>query len=153
MYDFFVAPLRCPACGAESPAGARTNMQTRLRDDADGSALTVGTRLSPGDVDPDNILDAAYQSIRRPAPGEPIRLLETWHCPACGRSDNWAVVEIDDGVIEKIEAVKLDRATLESAHFISDQCEILAAQISDVPARDLATGKVSCVDVLRARLP
>jgi hypothetical protein len=153
MYDWFVAALRCPACGAASPPTSATNMQTHLRDDADGSELAVGAELDPLDVRTDDILNSSYQLVSEPAPGEPIRLLEVWRCPTCGRGDNWALVTIDGTRITSIEAVVLDRTMLERAHFISDQCFILAAQLSEVPASDLASGAVSSVETLRAHLP
>jgi hypothetical protein len=91
--------------------------------------------------------------VSEPAPGEAIRLLEVWRCPTCGRGDNWALITITGTRITSIEAVVLDRAMLKRAHFISDQCFILAAQLSDVPAADLASGAVSSVETLRAHLP
>jgi len=152
MFDWFVAPLRCPACGAVSPPTSVTNMQTHLRDDANGSELAVDTELDTLDVRRDDILNSAYQLVSDPAPGEPIRLLEIWRCPSCGRGDNWAIITISGSRITEIEATTLDRATLEQAHFISDQCFVLAAELSGLPATDLSSGVVSCVEVLRQRL-
>lgn len=153
MFDWFVAPLRCPACGAVSPPTSVTNMQTHLRDDADGSELPMGTDLDPLDVRRDDILSSAYQLVSEPVPGEPIRLLEIWRCPSCGRADNWALVTISGSRITAIEAVILDRAMLERAHFISDECFVLAAELSHLPTADLASGEISSVEVLRQRLP
>lgn len=153
MYDWFVAALHCPACGSVSPPTSATNMQTHLRDDADGAELAVGAELDPLDVRTEGILRSSYQLVAAPAPGEPIRLLEVWRCPTCERDDNWALITIDGARIVSIDAVALDRATLERAHFISDQCFLLAAQLSDVPATGLASGAVSSVETLRAHLP
>jgi hypothetical protein len=149
MFDWFVAPLRCPVCGAVNPPNSPTNMVTHLRGDADGSALVVGTELDPLDVRTEDILNACYQLVSEPAPGEPIRLLEVWRCPTCGRADNWALITITGTRITSIEAVVLDRAMLERAHFISDQCFILAAQLADVPDVD----PVISVETLRRHLP
>ena len=153
MFDWFVAPLRCPKCGAVSPPTSVTNMQTHLRDDANGSELAVGACLDALDVRTSDILNSGYQLVSEPAPGEAIRLLEVWQCPSCGRGDNWALIIIGDNCITGIEAVTLDRAMLERAHFISEQCFVLAAQLSDVPVADLSAGSVSCVETLRERLP
>lgn len=156
MFDWFIAKLRCPECTEIGPATSATNMQTHLRDDADGSELGVGAPLDPLDIRPEDILGSGYQLVAQPEPGHPIHLLEGWECPACGRADNWAMIAIRDGEvpsIESIEAVTLDRVTLERAHFISDSCALLAARLSDVPVEDLMTGRVSCVEVLREHLP
>lgn len=153
MFDWFVSSLRCPACGAVSPPTSVTNMQTHLRDDADGSELAVGATFDPLDLRVGDILSSGYQLVSEPATGDPIRLLEVWRCPSCGNGDNWALITITGTRITAIEAVTLDRAMLERAHFISDQCFVLAAQLSEVPAVDLSSGKVSCVEVLRERLP
>lgn len=153
MFDWFVAPLRCPACGAVSPSSSVTNMVTHVRDDANGSELTVGSEIDALDLRTDDILSSSYQLVSSPAPGEPIRLLDMWRCSSCGRSDNWALVTISGTRIAEIEAVILDRAMLERANFISDQCFILAAQLSDIPATDLISGNASSVEVLRSHLP
>ena len=156
MFDWFVAKLRCPECGTISSATSATNMQTHLRDDADGSELGVNAHLDPLEVRPDDILSSGYQLVAQPEPGRAIRLLEVWGCPACRRSDNWAMITIRDApvaLIEAIEAVTLDRATLERAHFISDSWVLVAAQFTDAPPEDLFTGRVSCVEVLREHLP
>lgn len=152
MFDWFVASLRCPVCGTVSPPTSATNMQTHLRDNADGSELAVGSELEALDVRTPDILNSGYQLVEQPRPGEPSRLLESWRCPTCGH-DNWAVVTIDGTRITGIEAVTLDRATLQRAHFISEQCDILAAQLSGIPAAELSAGVVNSVDVLRERLP
>lgn len=153
MFDWFVASLQCPACGAVSSPTSATNMVTHVRDDANGSELSVGSELDALDLRTDDILSSSYQLVSAPAPGEPIRLLDMWRCPSCGRSDNWALVTISGNRITEIKAVILDRVMLERANFISDQCFILAAQLSDIPATDLISGNASSVDVLRRRLP
>ena len=59
------------------------------------------------------------------------------------------MVEISDRKIRSIEAVKLDRATLESANFISDlEADLLAQSLLEQPA----TG-ASSVEILRQHLP
>lgn len=55
--------------------------------------------------------------------------------------------------IESIEAVTLDKVTLKMAHFISESCFLVVAALTDIPEEDLATGRVSCVEVLREHLP
>ena len=154
--DWFVAGLRCPGCGTISPATSATSMQTHLRDHADSSELGVHARLDPRDVQADAILGSGYQLVARPEPGETFGLLEVWACPACGRTDNWAMIEICDALVPSIaaiEAVTLDRATLERAHFISDSCVFVVARLTDVPVEELMSGRASCVEVLREHLP
>ena len=59
-------------------------------------------------------------------------------------------MKIADRKIRSIEAVKLDRATLESANFISDvNADLLAEALrGEEPAAD-----ESSVEILRRRLP
>ena len=111
MFDWFVAPLQCPACGAVSPPTSATNMVTHLRDDANGSELAVGSTFDALDLRTDDILSSSYQLVSAPASGEPIRLLDTWRCPSCGRSDNWALVTINGTRITAIEATAPTRGS------------------------------------------
>jgi hypothetical protein len=60
------------------------------------------------------------------------------------------MMEIADRRIRSIEAVKLDRATLESANFISDTDADLLAEA--LRGKEPATG-ASSVEILRQRLP
>jgi hypothetical protein len=152
MYDYFVAALRCPSCGLTVPPDSSTNMQTHIRDDASGVELGVGFEFDPREVQPESIQSSGYQLIRLPAATEPILLLETWEHAACGRGDLWAVIAIEGVRITSIEAVTLDRPTFERAHYISDNCFVLAARLSGIAASDLLVGKSGCVDVLREHL-
>ena len=170
MYDWFISKLRCHSCVTTSPATSATNMQTHLRDDADGSELGVGAQLDPLDVRTGDILASGYQLVAQPEPGELIRLLEMWECPACNRSDNWAMITLRGASvpstatplqptesaptpsIESIDAVTLDLETLERAHFISDACEMFAARLAGLQLKDL-NDDVSCVELLREHLP
>ena len=150
MFDWFVASLCCSACGTVSPPTSVTNMQTHLRDDANGCELAVGAQLDPLDVRRDDVLNSGYLLVSDPAPGEPVRLLEIWECPSCGRSDNWALITIGGSEITGIEAVTLDRATLDSANFISEvHADLLAEALR---REEPATGE-SSVEILRQRLP
>jgi hypothetical protein len=146
MFDVFIAPLRCPGCGAAVP---EAEIQTYIRDgSADGSALGVGFEFDPVDLETENILDAGYLLVNPPAEGGPIRLLDVWICPHC-QTEQWAVVEIAGGKLRGIEAVQLDRAALESAHFISDvNAELLAQALGEE-----ADTEESSVEILRKRLP
>jgi hypothetical protein len=147
MFDVFVAPLRCPGCGTVVPDA---EIQTHIRDgSADGSALGVGFELDPFDLTTESILDAGYTLVNLPDANGPIRLLDVWICPQC-ETEQWAMVEIADRKIRSIEGVKLDRATLESANFISDvNADLLAEALR---GKEPATG-ASSVEILRQRLP
>lgn len=147
MFDTFIAELRCPRCGTVSPAGAG-NMQTHLLENGDN--LPVGFLFEPIDLKTEYVIDAGYLLIREPTVGGTIRLLDTWGCSGCV-SDQWAVVEIVDMRIERIEAVSMNRETLEAANFISDMnAEFLAARLSD-DALDL-DDRQDIVEILRERL-
>lgn len=146
-FDFFFAPLRCPRCGAPAPDA---EIQTHIRNGvADGSALGVGFELDAVDLEIDHLLRAGYALVKEPSPGSPIRLLDVWTCSRC-QTEEWAVVEIADGKIRSIEAVMLDCATLESAHFISElNADLLAEALQ---GEEPASG-ASSVEILRQRLP
>src|SRR5262245_38146603 len=149
MFDVFVAELRCPNCGRVIPITANTAMQTHLRDDADGAELRVGFEFNPHDLTTRSILGSGYALIAEPPPGGPIRLLDVWNCPECG-TEQWAMIAIENGRIARIEAVVLDRATLDAANFISETNAELAAE--RVAGREVAQGR-SSVEVLRQYLP
>jgi hypothetical protein len=147
MFDVFVAPLRCPGCATVVPDA---EIQTHIRDgSADGSALAVGFELDPFDLATDSILDTGYLLVSPPDAEGPIRLLDVWICPGC-ETEQWALVEIAGRKIRSIEAVKLDRATLESANFISSvNADLLAESLQGgQPATN-----ASSVEILRQRLP
>jgi len=150
MYDDFVAELRCPDCGRTSPVTANIAMQTRIRDDADGSMLGVGFVFEPHELTTKNILDSDHALIGEPPPGAPIRLLDVWICHECS-TDEWAMVTITDGKIARIEPVVLTRKTLEAANFISaTHAEIAAERFADASSAD---PDASSVEILRRHLP
>lgn len=112
MYDYFAADLRCPGCGTVSSATAYTNMQTHLRDDANGSVLAVGYELEAADLTTSSIVASGYSLITSPSVGGEICLLEVWTCQACV-VERWASVRIVNQRIARIEAVSMNRATFE----------------------------------------
>jgi hypothetical protein len=126
-------------------------MQTHMRDDASGIEIGVGFRLDPLEVRDQDIESSGYLPISRERADGRIRLLETWTCPNCHR-ENWGRVTIAGTEVIAIEGVTLDRATLAGAQFITESCYILAAQLSDIPADHLVTGKTNPVTVLLERL-
>jgi hypothetical protein len=146
-FDIFLAPLRCSNCGTAVPDA---EIQTHIRGGvADGSVLGVGFELDPVDLTTESLLDAGYALVSHPDADGPIRLLDVWICPQC-QTEQWALVEIANRKIRSIEAVNLDRATLESAHFISDVNADLQAEA--LQGEQLAPG-ASSVEILRQRLP
>jgi hypothetical protein len=151
MFDYFIAELRCPRCKNVSGPGANTNMQTHIRDDADGSTLEVGYEFDTSDLREENIISSGYLLLRSPAL-ELIRLLNVWMCRAC-RTDQWAIVEIVDRKLARIEAVSMSRAVLEESNFISEvNAELLAATLIDIPSRELSERKLDVVTILRQHL-
>jgi hypothetical protein len=146
-FDVFIAPLRCPGCGAVVTEG---EIQTRIRGGlADGSALTIGTRLDAVDLERQHLVGAGYALVNEPRAGRPIRLLDVWTCSQCG-TEHWAMIEIADGTIRSIEPVELNRKVLDSANYISDEnADLLAKELSD---QESPMGE-SSVESLRRRLP
>jgi hypothetical protein len=153
MYDYFNANLTCPRCGNASGPRAAINMQTHIRDDADGTTLDIGYEFDACDLEEASIVSSSYLMIRSPAPQKNIRLLNVWICPAC-RTDQWAMVEILERHIVGIEAVSLSRAVLERANFIAEvHAGMLASLLIDISWRDMREQRVDVVAVLRHQLP
>lgn len=120
MYDYFVAELRCPGCSTVNSTTTYINLQTHIRGSgADGSELTIGTSLAAVYLTTEHLVSAGYAVIARPTAANSLRLLDVWICPACN-TEQWAVIEIVSGRIERIEAVVMNRATFEAANFIDD---------------------------------
>ena len=152
MFDTFAAALHCPRCGNVSPATSVSSIQTHLRGDADGAELAVGYSFDPVDLETQNILGAGYALVAPPAASGTMRLLDMWICPAC-QSEQWAVVEIVEGRIERIEAVPMNHATLEAVNFISDvNADLLAEALTGVSQAELTQSNLSSVELLRRRL-
>lgn len=152
MFDNFVAELRCPNCGMVIPATANIGLQTHLRGDADGSELGVKYSFAPVDLTVDHILARGYALIVPPAVAGPIRLLDIWSCPAC-ETEQWAMIEIANGRIEKINGVQLTRTTLERANFISAvSADILAESLMGFLPLELTKRQLNAIDILRQRL-
>jgi hypothetical protein len=152
MFDYFDAELRCPRCGVASRPDVNINMQTHIRDDADGSALKVGYEFDASELRQESITSSGYLLIRSPDSEQLIRLLNVWMCRAC-KTDQWAVVEIVEGKITRIEAVSMDLAVLEGSNFIAEvNAELLAASLLDIPPWELRERKLDVVTVLRQHL-
>jgi len=140
MFDVLVAALKCPNCNSDVPSTANTGMQTYLRSFPDGTALGIGFVFDVRDVTTESILRSGYVLITEPRGGQPICLLDTWTCPVC-ETEQWALMTISERRLQSIEAVMLDRATLERANFISEvNADILAGSFAaDGPNGDLPT--------------
>jgi hypothetical protein len=154
MYDYFVAQLLCPQCGHLSDVDELTNMQTKIRANANGSELRVGFILDNADIHKKRIIDSGYSLVQEPATmSSIIRLLNVWSCPSC-ETDQWAAVEIKDACITDIHAVGISQDALNEANFIgSVDAELLAADLLGVPSWSQNAGGRNPVDVLRQRLP
>jgi hypothetical protein len=154
MYDYFVGTMTCSSCGTVSPATSATNLQTYIRHNARGIEIPIGYELDPRDILDENIESSGYLPIHLDRAEGQTRLLDTWTCPTCSH-EVWARVTLDGTRVAAIEGVTLDRATLASAQFITENCFITAAQISGIPAQDLmmGTGTLDPVKVLLERLP
>lgn len=156
-FDHFVAALRCARCGKVSRADRSTELQTKLAVEAEGRAIGVGDLIvTPGTVQ--EVTDSGYRGLGAPALAGPIALLETWSCPACGQTGQWAKVELSAPTAQggrRVEAVRalgdLRRSHLDGADFLSEEAVYLAERLAgrrftDVSSADLVT-------VLRGCLP
>ena len=147
-FDYFVAALRCAACGAVSPPDGTTDMQTALRREARHAYLGVGAAV---DTDPEDFRNADYLSVQDSIPGGEIRILQVWGCRSCGRISNWARIVVKDGLIREIASIELTRAELERSHYISEEDgRTLAAQLTGRPSIEIYGPPV--VQILREHL-
>jgi hypothetical protein len=151
MHDYFDSELRCPKCGTLHRRN-EGNMQTHLRGDPDGTALGVGHLLDPGDLKAEAVRGAGYLLITPPSTEGTLRLLNSWSCYTCN-TDQWAIVEILESRISRIEAVSLKRTVLDEANFIGAvDAELLAAAFLDLSSREMRERKLDTVTVLRQHL-
>ena len=112
---FFVAELKCAYCNTVSKADTSTNMSNHLLSAPGVSVIRVGDKpdVKIGDF------ESAFLTLRLPTSNEPIRVLDWWTCPTCGKK-NWAEIIFDHGEVKSIQAVKLSRASLDRANFVSE---------------------------------
>jgi hypothetical protein len=141
VYDSIIATL---PCGGEPHVG---EIQTRIRGSAaDDSTLSIGYQFDPGKLTRENLERNGYVRVNDVPPGAPIRLLDVWSRIG-GPGERWALWEIADGELRSVVPVVVDRATLDSAHYIS---ALNAAWLAQSLGHDSAE---PAVDVLRRRLP
>jgi hypothetical protein len=148
-YDYFVSALKCPVCGTVSPVDDSTEMYTYIREQSNAEYLGVGSPLHIAVEEIEHNTCDGYLKIKTPKPGEPIRLLNPWHCPTCG-TYNWAEIVVRDDVIAEISSVPLDRETLDRAHLISNEARFVAESLLGLSAEEFMGRDV--VQVLREKL-
>lgn len=146
-FDYFVASMRCTKCGVVSPADESTKMTTHVRDEPSLARLGVGAPV----VLPAEMEELGYYTVKRPAAGEAVNLLQKWRCPTCRFAGNWAEIAIESGAIARIEAIAaIDRARLAKAHFITNDCIDLAAELTGRSYEELVDENV--VEILKRAL-
>jgi hypothetical protein len=97
-------------------------------------------------------VNADYSIVAPPREAGMLKLLEVWTCPSC-ETEQWARIEIEDRRIVRIDAVTMNRATLDSANFISTtNGDLLAAALMDLSPMEYSERKLDSVAVLRERL-
>lgn len=121
-FDYFVGELKCPSCGYISKNDARTNIQTKISKYPSLSELSVGQRI---DANWGDICAAGYFLVNQPLYLDSIILLETWECPECDQTFNWAQISINSGKIESIESIELSRSAIYAVNYITDDCRFL----------------------------
>ncbi len=138
-FDNFVAAMTCSKCGAISPADDSTFMQTHIRDEPKMDFLGVGDELK---VDPGDIGNRGYLTVRPPGVGEAVRILQTWRCPSCQTWPKWAEVLIAKDRIQSITPVALGLASLDRAHYIEDDARDVVAALTGRAYADIAPDEV-----------
>ena len=150
MFDEFQAELHCLYCGHTSTLDEDIGMQTHLLREA--VTLRVGHVFDLKEVTVESIVGGGYMIITEPVASVPIRVLNTWSCPACDK-EQWAMIEISDRRLSSIKAVPMNAATFRDANFISDvDGELLAAALLEIPPWEFTERKLDAIEVLRERL-
>ena len=101
--------------------------------------LGVGQALA---VRPEAMEERGYLTVHAPPEGGPYRILQLWDCPACRTTGHWAEVVIAGGAIASIEAVTLDRPTLERCHYLDEEAKGIAAAMVGRQYADLTYAEV-----------
>ena len=70
---------------------------------------TSERKIEPYFLTTDQIVRSGYALVNPPVPGSSITLLDVWICRRC-QTEQWAIVVIAAGRVERIEAVTLDDA-------------------------------------------
>lgn len=147
-YDVVTARLRCLRCGHVTPEGESV-IQVRFQVRPSGQLLRPGDRLELRDP-----AAGSYLTLREPGPDEPLRILDTWTCPACGAGFEWALITIRDlEWLDAVESVPLTRATLARAHYVTDDLRLLYALYTGQEIAPDGTLRPDWLEVLRAALP
>lgn len=120
-FDYFVGSVKCTVCG-HTCSDRSSNMQTKLKVRPSLSDLRVGDCL---DLNWSDLCSAGYIEISVPVRADTLTILEPWECPDCGKSYNWAMVEITDGRIQSIHEIALSAESLQKANYISEECRYL----------------------------
>jgi hypothetical protein len=145
-FDVVTAALRCRS-GHPVPEG-ETAIQVRIQPSPEGALLRVGDRLDVRDP-----LEGPYLRVREPAPGEELRVLEAWSCPVCGAGFNWALITIrDDEWLQAVESVELTLATLDRAHYVTDQLRFVYSLYTGQEMFSAGAFRPDWLPVLRAAL-
>ena len=85
-------------------------MQTYIRDEeTDGAYMGVGFPLV---LNLPEMEELKYISILPVVQGTTIRIGHTWVCVTCSWARRWAVIEVAEGVIQKIERIDIKQELL-----------------------------------------
>lgn len=126
-FDYFVGSVQCSACN-HICTDASSNIQTKLSKQPCLAELSAGKLL---DGIWDNVCDAGYLQINLPTQPNSVSILETWECPNCDKSFNWARIEIVESVIKSVKAIELEAEQLASSHYITEDCKFLLDSPTD----------------------
>lgn len=153
MLDYFVGEVICPYCQNNGGQPVEIVLQTKLRDDADGTSLRVGYVFEPADLEHTNILESGYLKVTDRSDARSARIADAWSCSTC-EAEPWAIVEIGDLRITRFSAIILSRSILDSVHYVSEMhAEFLAASSLDLSLDELDQQSLPVVEILRRHLP
>ena len=119
-FDYFVGRLQCPKCSYITGETDESNMQTKIQEECNLSHLKVGSQLN---MTPSKITGWGYFEVEKPIDPSEISLIETWDCPNCGNSPNWAKICISDRKIISIETIVLSKSEISRSNYLSEAVE------------------------------
>jgi hypothetical protein len=132
--DHLYADLPCAYCHQLIAGDVQATMQTALNADAGYHHFHVGDAFT---LAPGGPAANGYLLVNPPGSAEIIHLVNFWTCPQCGGEPNWAEISLAQAggqvTIVGIAAVELNRETLASIHYISDELSFFYERLVGVP--------------------
>jgi hypothetical protein len=120
-FDYVCHPLRCGSCGTVPLDPCAIDLQTKVAARKSLRSLRVGDTVG---LAPDLGAEGYLRVGTDPATSI-VRVVETWSCPSCGSSTQWARLTIADNILRDVESVSLDETVLTESDYITSEALLL----------------------------